>query len=162
MFEKMKRGGISVISHKWAKANNQYLPDYDENAAKSFLLQLDVNNLYGWSMKQKLPVSDFKWVKLCDNTETWIEYIIKPYSSQDSIGYILVADLEYPKSLHDEHNDYLMAPEHMKLGNVNKLVPNLNNKEKYVRMLLSIFMEQSTLKKLTNKTCFVSLEQEIF
>ena len=58
MFEQMKRGGVSVISHKYAKANNQYLPDFKEDQERSFLLQLDVNNLYGWSMKQKLPVSD--------------------------------------------------------------------------------------------------------
>ena len=57
MWEKMKRGGISVISHKYAKANNQCLPDYNEKEAKSFLLQLDMNNLYGWSMIQKIPIA---------------------------------------------------------------------------------------------------------
>ena len=45
---------------------------------------------------------------------------------------ILEVDLEYPKHLHDRHNDYPLAPERLVLGKVEKLVPNLNDKIKYV------------------------------
>jgi len=39
--------------------------------------------------------------------------------------------LEYPEKLHDPHNDYPIAPESLKLGVVNKLIPNLNDKHHY-------------------------------
>ena len=32
-------------------------------------------------------------------------------TKDSSTGYILEVDLEYPKSLHNEHNDYSLAPE---------------------------------------------------
>ena len=38
--------------------------------------------------------------------------------------------MEYPDELHDFHNDYL--PENIKVNKVYKLIPNLNNKKKYV------------------------------
>ena len=44
--------------HGIAKANNKYMKDYDKK--KSFW---DVNNLYGCTMSQKLPVNGFKWVE---------------------------------------------------------------------------------------------------
>ena len=37
-------------------------------------------------------------------------------------------DLEYPEQLHNLHNDYRLAPECVKIENVEKLIPNLNNK----------------------------------
>ena len=40
--------------------------------------------------------------------------------------------LEYPEELHDARNDYPLAPESVKVGTVHKLIPNLNNKTKYV------------------------------
>ena len=61
MSEKQIVGGISTISHKYAKATNPYLPDYNETEETSYLFQGDVNNLYGWAMSQKLPCGDFKW-----------------------------------------------------------------------------------------------------
>ena len=41
-------------------------------------------------------------------------------------------DLEYPKKLHDLHNDYPLAPEQIKVNKVEKLIPNLWNKKNYV------------------------------
>ena len=45
---------------------------------------------------------------------------------------ILEVDLEYPKELHDLHNDYPLAPEQIEVNKVEKLIPNLWNKKKYV------------------------------
>ena len=44
----------------------------------------------------------------------------------------LEVDLDYPKKLHDSHSDYPLAPETLKLNGVEKLVPNLRNKNKYI------------------------------
>lgn len=123
--EKWKKGGVSVISHRYAKANNPYLPDFDEKQDKSYILQVDCNNLYGWAMSQKLPISDFKW------TDITSEEIIN-YNNNSNTGYALEVDLHYPSHLHDEHNDYPLAPEHMMLGKVRKLTPNLNDKKNYI------------------------------
>ena len=40
--------------------------------------------------------------------------------------------MEFPEELHDYHNDYPLAPESLKINKVNKLTPNLINKEKMV------------------------------
>ena len=63
MVEKGIRGLICHAIHRYAKANNKYLKNYDKNTESSYLMYLDVNNLYGWEMSQKLPVNGFKWVK---------------------------------------------------------------------------------------------------
>ena len=63
MIEKGIRGGICQASHRYAKANIKYMKNYDKNIESSCMQYLDANNLYGWTMSQKLPVNDFKWVK---------------------------------------------------------------------------------------------------
>ena len=45
---------------------------------------------------------------------------------------ILEVDLEYPKSLHDLHSDYPLAPEQIDVNKVLKLIPNLGDKKKYM------------------------------
>jgi len=59
--------------------------------------------------------------------ENWFEF-----SNQEWCGYILEVDLEYPKRLHDLHNDYPLAPERLMLNRVEKLIPNLRDKKNYV------------------------------
>ena len=63
MIEKGIRGGICQATHRYAKANNKYIKNYDKKNESSCLKYLDANNLYGWVMSQKLPVNGFKWVK---------------------------------------------------------------------------------------------------
>ena len=60
MVEKEIRGGICHVTHKYAKANNKYMKNYDKNKELSYIQYLDANNLYGWAMSQKLPANGFK------------------------------------------------------------------------------------------------------
>ena len=64
MVEKGIRGGICHPIYRYAKANNKYMKNYNKDKEESFLQYLDDNNLYGWAMSQKLPVSGFKWKKI--------------------------------------------------------------------------------------------------
>ena len=59
--EKGIRGGICHAIHRYAKANNKYIKNYDKNKESSYIQYLDANSLYGWEMSQKLPVDGFKW-----------------------------------------------------------------------------------------------------
>jgi hypothetical protein len=53
------RGGISMITHRFAKANNPYVGGYITEQENNYIMYLDANNLYGWAMSQSLPVSNF-------------------------------------------------------------------------------------------------------
>ncbi len=59
-FESQIRGGICQISHRHSKANNPDVPGYDPRKKLRYLLYIDANNLYGWSMSQNLPCGKFQ------------------------------------------------------------------------------------------------------
>ena len=61
MVEEGIRGGICHSIHRYAKANNKYMKNYN-NEESSYIQYLDANNLYGWAMSKKLPVNGFKWL----------------------------------------------------------------------------------------------------
>ena len=65
MVEKEIRGGICHAIHRYTKANNKYMKNYDKNKESLYIWYLDGNNLYGWKMSQKLHVDGFKWKKIC-------------------------------------------------------------------------------------------------
>ncbi len=120
MIEKGIRGGVSSIMKRYSKSNHKHLDDYDPSLPSQHIMYLDANNLYGWAMSKPQPYKNFRWMK---------EEELKNWRSKPCI---LEVDLEYPKELHDLHNEYPLAPERLIVGKVEKLIPNLNDKTKYV------------------------------
>ena len=47
-------------------------------------------------------------------------------------GYPLEVDVSYLRDLHNSHNDLPFMWERLKIGGIEKLVPNLCNKKNYV------------------------------
>ena len=99
-------------------------------------------------MSEYLPYGGFKWVKTTNET---VNRILN--KKHDSLhGYFLEVDLDYPEHLHEDHSGFPMAPEkiktkeellspycleikkeyNIKVGIVNKLIPNLMSKKNYV------------------------------
>ena len=101
MVEKGIRGGICHSIHRYAKANNKYMQNYNNNEESSYIQYLDANNLYGWAMSKKLPVNGFKWL----DSNKINEDFIKNYNENNDNGYILEVDVKYPKRLHKSHSD---------------------------------------------------------
>ena len=61
MIESGIRGGIATISHRHAKAKNEYMgTEFDPTKDSKFISYLDANNLYGWAMSKQLTTSGFK------------------------------------------------------------------------------------------------------
>ena len=118
MVEKGIRGGVSMISTRYGKANNPYMKDYDPDQPTKFISYLDANNLYGWAMSKPLPIDCFRFMNN-EEMKNW-----------ESMPCILEVDLTYPEKLHDLHNDYPLAPERVTVNKVEK--PNLNDKKNYV------------------------------
>ena len=146
--EKGMRGGVSYIANRYGNANNKYMKEYDEKAPSKYIMYLDANNLYGWAMSQYLPTGNFKWMTDKEISKT----NLGKYELDSKEELILEVDLEYPKELHDLHNDYPIAPEMFKvsknmlstyckkiaekynisIGLVSKLIPTLRDKKEYV------------------------------
>ena len=96
-------------------------------------------------MSKFLSTSRFKWIDPK-------EFDLNKYTSNSSKGCVLEVDFEYPKELHELHNNYPLVADEIEIkrelffkyqskiadlyniptGNVKKLVPNLFDKEKYV------------------------------
>ena len=63
MVEKVVRDGICHSINRYVTGNNKYMKDYDKNKEQSYLKYQDKNNLYDWTMSQRLPVNGFEWVE---------------------------------------------------------------------------------------------------
>ena len=151
MIENGIRGGISTITKRYAKANNPYMGEkFNPNEETKYIPYLDANNLYGWAMSKPLPLRNFKWMDEKE-LENW-----------KNIPCILEVDLEYPEYLHDFHNEYPLAAERMKVGNVEKLIPNLRDKEKYVLHCENLKLYQSLGLKVTKIHKGVKFQEEDF
>ena len=96
-------------------------------------------------MSEKLPINGFKWVK---NLSKFNEDFIKKYENGDK-GYFLEVDVEYQKTLFNSHKDLPFLPKRKKVGKVEKLICNIEDKEKYVihiRALKQVLRFKQALK----------------
>jgi hypothetical protein len=149
MVENGIRGGTSMISCRESTANNKYVPEtFDSARDSTYIAYLDANNLYGYAMSCPLPVGEYTWL----SRDQIAQLDIMGVAEDADYGYILEVDLDYPARLHDSHNCYPLAVERVKLTrdmlsptavslneqlgrkytSSEKLVPNLNDKTKYV------------------------------
>ena len=106
MIERGRRGGISMVSKRYAKANNPRVEGYDPAQPTNYITYLDANNLYGWAMSLPLPKKGFHWKRVMPTEEQ-----IMKMKWNSKKGWILEVDLEYPAYMHEAHNDYPLAPE---------------------------------------------------
>ena len=134
----IRGGGMPTISHRHAKDNNEYMgTELDLTKDSKFISYLDANNFYGWAMSKQLPMSGFEW--MTDNELDDLKHL----------SCILEVDLDYPEDLHNLHNDYPLAPERVKIGNVEKLISNLKNKTNYVVHYENLKLYESLGLKIT-------------
>ena len=103
--EENLRGGVTTINHRHFKAHNDYLDDHDSSQPTSFIHYIDMNNLYGAGMSEKLPTGGFRWL-----SEQEVQQLQPLTVNADGDKcYILQVDLHYPAHLHDAHTDFPLA-----------------------------------------------------
>ena len=108
MVEKRIRAGICHAIHRYAKAFDKYMKNYDKNIISLYLEYLEANNLYGHGMSQKVSGNNFKWIEKLSKFD---KDFIKDYDENSSKGYILEVDVEYPKNLFNLRKYLSFLPE---------------------------------------------------
>ena len=111
MLQKGIGSGICHAIHRYTKANNKCMKDYDKYKESSYVKYWDVSKLYGWAMSQKLPVDSFKWL---ENISRLNKNFIETYNEDRDEGYFLEVDVQYPENLHNHHSDLPFLPKRMK------------------------------------------------
>lgn len=104
------RGGLSIISKRHAKANNEYIDDYDKSKEESYITYLDANNLYGGAMSEYLPFKGFEWDK-----RNWTKEKIMDLDDKGDNGFTFCVDLHIPEDKHDYFNGYVPLPVNKKI-----------------------------------------------
>ena len=93
MVERGIRGGISDTIHRYAKTYHKCMKEHHKNKESLYLKHWDVNNLYGWAMKQNLPVNNFQQI---EDTSKCNEDFIKNCGKETDERYFFDVDAQYP------------------------------------------------------------------
>jgi hypothetical protein len=135
-FENGIRGGMTFI--------NKHLVQCGDDTE---LLYIDVNNLYGWALSEKLPVSDFEWVMETRELE-------ELFADKDAC-FVAQVDLSIPPHLHDALSDLPPAPipQAPPGSKVKKLLCTLEQKENYIihHRLLRFYQEMGVVVNRVHK-----------
>ena len=81
-----------------------------------------------WAISEKLPVNDFKWVKVISE---YNKIFIRSHNEESDEEYFIEADIQYLENLHILHKNLPFLPERMKIDKVEKLAANLHDKTEY-------------------------------
>ena len=90
ILEKGIRGEMCHSIYRYAKANNKYMKDYDKNKESLYPQYWYVNNLYDWTMSQKLPVNNLIWI---EDTSQFNEDFIKDHNEESDERHFLEVDV---------------------------------------------------------------------
>lgn len=111
------RDGLSFCTNGLSISNNKFIPDYDSKKPSTFIINLELNTLYNLTMSQFLPSGNFRWL-----TEHELKYFkIEQIDTDNSTGYILEVDLEYPQNIHDFQHDFPFCCEKLNLNSMSTL-----------------------------------------
>ena len=149
MFENGIRGGFSgVLGSRYTEAKNKYTIKSEKIKKPNYLWYTDANNLYGCGMSEKLPYKNLKWEEIINHD---INYYLD--KCNEDVGMIFKVDLEYGDDItkfklrkfppmplsrkinENEISDYsrdFLKQHNNQLGNVEKLILDLNNKKEYI------------------------------
>ena len=119
-------------------------------------MYFDANSFYATAMCEPLSVDEFAWMEE-DELLKWEEFV-----DGEGVGCVLEVDLEYPRELHDFHNDYPLAPESICVGGVEKLIPNIRDKKRMVLHGKNLQLYLSLGLKLKKIWRGVSFREEAF
>ena len=108
-------------------------------------------------MINDLPTHGFLWKKEKDFTHEKVDELVK----KGKRGYLLEVDVEYPKELHENHNELPFLAERMKIGREEKLVPNLRDKKGYVVHIKKLNQALKHGLKLKRNTTLLSFNTVI-
>lgn len=115
--ENCVKGGSVQVSSKYAEADNPFLENGNNTPEPlkdyTYLMYLDMNNLYGGAMSEPLPYGGFVWltdeeIETC-NTLELIKIMV---NNRLDLGYFFEVDIHYPKFTHDNHRDLPFLPIH--------------------------------------------------
>ena len=128
------------------KANNKYLDDFDYDKPSTYGHFLDVVNLYGGTMTKKLPTGGFEW------SDISLDKIMQT-SDEIDVGYFVMVGLNYPSNIHDNHNDFSLAAEKLKIDAemLSQYHLELGNKTSHIPKLLETFQSKQ------NYACYYSV-----
>ena len=129
LFEKGICSGMCNAIYKYVKANNKYMKNYDNIKESKYLMYVVANNLYGWSVSEKLPIDNFKWET---DLSIFTSDFIKNYDSHSDMEYRFYVDIIYPKELHELHKGLPFLRDRMGVNKVNKLIASVHEKNNYV------------------------------
>lgn len=106
-------------------------------------------------MRKPLPVGDFKWMDEKE-LQNWRNFV---GTRGGNYGCILEVNIKYPEELHDLHNDYLGAPERINANGVEKHIPTLGDKKRYILHCKNLKLYESLGLKVTKSHRGISFTQ---
>jgi hypothetical protein len=141
-FEAGVRGGMTFV-------NKHFVDNTDGE-----ILYIDINNLYGYALSQKLPCSNFEMIQDTKQLQDIVSSL--PHENSD-VGYYLEVDLHIPPHLHNKFKDLPPAPvKQCPPGSKTKklmltLEDKLNYKVHY--SLLKFFIEMGVQVTKVHRAC---------